>query len=140
MTGLGLTNCMKCGMPLKDNEYGTCKQCDEKENFNKEENKQSMTDEEIEKIARKVLELQKEEGVKTTQSLLTFQEVQQRYHKEVFHKFGTTGSIDSAIRTVATYSQGQRYVARLGGANFDNAVQVADRLYRLILGEEVFKQ
>ena len=93
-----------------------------------------MTDEDIEKVAKKVLELQKAEGVKTTQSLLTFQEVQQRYHKDVYTKFGTTGSIDSAIRTVATYSQGQRYVARLGGEQFDNAVQVADRLYRLILG------
>ena len=93
-----------------------------------------MTEEEIEKIAKKVLELQKAEGVKTTQSLLTFQEVQQRYHKEIFKKFGTTGSIDSAIRTVATYSQGQRYVARLSGVEFDNAVQVADELYRFVLG------
>ena len=89
-----------------------------------------MTDEEIEKIAKKVLELQKAEGVKTTQSLLTFQEVQQRYHKEIYQKFGTTNGIDSAIRTVATYSQGQRYVARLGGKEFDNAVQVADKLYK----------
>lgn len=96
-----------------------------------------MTEEDIDKIARRVLELQKEQGVKTTQSLLTFQEVQQRYHKEVFQKFGTTGGIDSAIRTVATYSQGQRYVARLGGKEFDNAVQVADKLYKLILGMEV---
>lgn len=56
-----------------------------------------MTDEEIEKIAKKVLELQKAEGVKTTQSLLTFQEVQ------------------------------------LGGKEFDNAVQVADKLYKLVL-------
>lgn len=93
-----------------------------------------MTDEEIEKIAKKVLELQKADGVKTTQSLLTFQEVQQRYHKEIYQKFGTTGGIDSAIRTVATYSQGQRYVARLGGKKFDNAVQVADKLYKLVLG------
>ena len=38
--------------------------------------------------------------------------------------------------TVATYSQGQRYVARLSGKEFDNAVQVADKLYRLILGME----
>ena len=95
-----------------------------------------MTDEEIEKIAKKVLELQKAEGVKTTQSLLTFQEVQQRYHKEIYQKFGTTSGIDSAIRTVATYSQGQRYVARLGGKEFDNAVQVADKLYKLVLGEK----
>lgn len=93
-----------------------------------------MTDEEIEKIARKVLELQKAEGVKTTQSLLTFQEVQQRYHKEIYQKFGTTNGIDSAIRTVATYSQGQRYVARLGGKEFDDAIQVADKLYKLVLG------
>lgn len=57
-----------------------------------------MTDEEIEKIAKKVLELQKTEGVKTTQSLLTFQEVQ------------------------------------LGGKEFDNAIQVADKLYKLVLG------
>ena len=91
------------------------------------------------KIAKKVLELQKADGVKTTQSLLTFQEVQQRYHKEIYSKFGTTGSIDSAIRTVATYSQGQRYVARLGGEQFDKAVQVADQLYRLVLGKEVEK-
>lgn len=95
-----------------------------------------MSEEDIEKIAKKVLELQKADGVKTTQSLLTFQEVQQRYHKEVYAKFGTTGGIDSAIRTVATYSQGQRYVARLGGTEFDNAVQVADKLYKLILGLE----
>ena len=61
-----------------------------------------MTDEEIEKIAKKVLELQKTEGVKTTQSILTFQEVQQRYHHEIYQKFGTTGRIDDAIRTVAT--------------------------------------
>ena len=93
-----------------------------------------MTDEEIDKVAKRVLELQKEQGVKTTQSLLTFQEVQQRYHKEIYQKFGTTGGIDSAIRTVATYSQGQRYVARLGGKEFDNAVQVADKLYKLVLG------
>ena len=98
-----------------------------------------MTEEEIDKVARRVLELQKESGVKTTQSILTFQEVQQRYHKDIYTKFGTTGSIDSAIRTVATYSQGQRYVARLGGEKFDNAVQVADKLYTLILGEDVFK-
>ena len=77
-----------------------------------------MTEEEIDKVARRVLELQKESGVKTTQSILTFQEVQQRYHKDIYTKFGTTGSIDSAIRTVATYSQGQRYVARLGGKKF----------------------
>lgn len=95
-----------------------------------------MTDEEIDRIAKRVLQLQKEQGVKTTQSLLTFQEVQQIYHKDIFQKFGTTGGIDSAIRTVATYSQGQRYVARLSGKEFDNAVQVADKLYRLILGLE----
>lgn len=96
-----------------------------------------MNDEDIDKIARRVLELQEEKGVKTTQSLLTFQEVQQRYHKEIYQKFGTTGGIDSAIRTVATYSQGQRYVARLSGKEFDNAVQIADKLYRLVLGIEV---
>lgn len=94
-----------------------------------------MTNEEIDKIARRVLELQKEQGLKTIQqSLLTFQEVQQRYHKELYKKFGTTGSIETAIRTVATYSQGQRYVARLSGKEFDNAVQVADKLYKLVLG------
>ena len=93
-----------------------------------------MTDEDIDKIAKRVLELQKEQGVKVTEGLLTFQEVQQRYHKKIYDKFGTTGSIDSAIRTVATYSQGQRYVARLGGKQFDNAVQIADKLYKLVLG------
>lgn len=99
-----------------------------------------MTDEDIDKIARRVLELQREQGTKTIQAnLLTFQEVQQRYHKQVYQKFGTTGGIDSAIRTVATYSQGQRYVARLSGKDFDNAVQVADKLYRLILGIEEAK-
>ena len=95
-----------------------------------------MTDEDIDKIAKRVLELQKEQGVKVTEGLLTFQEVQQRYHKKIYDKFGTTGSIDSAIRTVATYSQGQRYVARLGGKQFDNAVQIADKLYKLVLGIE----
>ena len=95
-----------------------------------------MSEEDIERIAKKVIELQKSDGIKSTQSLWTFQEVQQRYHKQVFDKFGTTGSIDSAIRTVATYSQGQRYVASLSGQEFDNAIQVTDKLYRLVLGLE----
>ena len=99
-----------------------------------------MTEEEIDKVARRVLELQKESGLKTTQSILTFQEVQQRYHKDIYTKFGTTGSIDSAIRTVATYSQGQRYVARLSGVEFDNAVKMADELYRFVLGINVRKE
>lgn len=99
-----------------------------------------MSEEDIEKIAKKVLELQRADGIKSTQSLLTFQEVQQRYHKDIFQKFGTTGSIDNAIRTVATYSQGQRYVARLGGKEFDNAVQIADYLYKLVLGIKEDKQ
>lgn len=94
-----------------------------------------MSDEDIDKIAKRVLELQKEQGTKTIQgNLLTFQEIQQKYHKEVFQKYGSTGTIDTAIRTVATYSQGQRYVARLTGEEFDNAVKVADKLYQLILG------
>ena len=97
-----------------------------------------MTDEDIDKIAKRVLELQKEQGTKTVQSnLLTFQTVQQRHHKDVYQKFGTTGAIDTAIRTVATYSQGQRYVARLSGKEFDDAVKVADELYKLILGKKI---
>ena len=54
-----------------------------------------MTDEDIDKIAKRVLELQKEQGVKVTEGLLTFQEVQQRYHKQLYEKFGITGSINS---------------------------------------------
>lgn len=63
-----------------------------------------MTEEEIDKVARRVLELQKESGLKTTQSILTFQEVQQRYHKDIYTKFGTTGSIDIAVENIG-YSE-----------------------------------
>ena len=94
-----------------------------------------MTDEEIEKIVKKVFELQKEQGTKTTQNnSLNFQKVHQKYHKEIYNKFGTTGTIENAIRVVATYSQGQRYISRLNGEEYDNAVKIADKLYKLVLG------
>lgn len=95
-----------------------------------------MTDEDIEKVARKVLEMQKQEGVKTVKNQNTVAEVISKYHKEVYDKFGTTGQIDSAIRTVAIYSQGQRYISRLTAEELDKAREFAEILYKKILGKE----
>lgn len=95
-----------------------------------------MNDEDIEKVARKVLELQKQEGVKAVKNPNTISDVINKYHREVYDKFGATGMIDSAIRTVVVYSQGQRYISRLNSVELDKAKEFAEFLYKKILGKE----
>ena len=94
-----------------------------------------MTDEEIEKIARKVLELQAKEGVKAVRNPNQIAEVTRKYHKQIYDKFGATGTIEQAVRVVATYSQGQRYISNLNGDELQKAKEFAEFLYQKLLGE-----
>ena len=70
-----------------------------------------LTDDDVERIAKKILELQAKDGIKAVRSPNMIAEVTRKYHQKLWGKFGGTGTIEQAVRTVAIYSQGQRYIS-----------------------------
>lgn len=94
-----------------------------------------MTDEDIEKIAKRVLEMQIEQGVKAINGRCSLADISNKYHQKMFDKFGTTGQIESAIRTVAIYKTGVRYMARIPENKFEECRNYAEKIYKDILGE-----
>ena len=75
-----------------------------------------LTDEDIEKIANKVIQMEKENEIKNIRS--TF-----RY----------TGTIENAIRIVAVYKCGQRYISRIPEEKWKECEDYAEQLYEDIL-------
>lgn len=92
-----------------------------------------MTDEEIDKIAKRVLEMQIEQGIKAINGKCSINDITNKYHKQMFDKFGTTGQIESAIRTVAVYKTGVRYMAQIAENKFEECRKYAEQLYKDIL-------
>ena len=93
-----------------------------------------MTDEEIEKIARRVLELQTKDGVKAIRNTNQIADITKKYHRQMYDKFGSTTRIEDAIRVVVTYSEGERYLCRLDSDGMQRAKEFAEFLYKKILG------
>ena len=94
-----------------------------------------MTDEEIDKIAKRVLELQLEQGIRTLNGKCSIADISNKYHQKMFEKFGTTGQIETAIRTVAVYKTVVRYIAQIPENKFEECRNYAEKLYKDILGE-----
>lgn len=92
-----------------------------------------MTDEEVDKIAKRVLEMQLEQGIKAINGKCSINDITNKYHKQMFDKFGTTGQIESAIRTVAVYKTGVRYIAQIPENKFEECRKYAEQIYRDIL-------
>ncbi len=92
-----------------------------------------MTDEDVEKIAKRVLEMQLEQGIKAINGKCSINDITNQYHKQMFDKFGTTGQIESAIRTVAVYKVGVRYIAQVPENKFEECRKYAEQIYKDIL-------
>lgn len=92
-----------------------------------------MTDEEIDKIAKRVLEMQQKEGTRLVNGRCSIADITDKYHKQLYEKFGPTGAIESAIRTVAIYKVGVRYIAQVPESKFEECREYAERLYKDIL-------
>lgn len=92
-----------------------------------------MSDEDIEKIAKRVLEMQLEQGIKAINGKCSISDISNKYHKAMFNKFGTTGQIEAAIRTVAVYKTGVRYISQIPENKFEECRNYAEQLYKDIL-------
>lgn len=95
-----------------------------------------LADEDIEKIAKKVLELQVKEGIRTVNGRCSIADITDKYHKQMYDKFGTTGQIESAIRTVAVYKTGVRYISQISENKFEECRNYAEKIYKDILKGE----
>lgn len=95
-----------------------------------------LSEQEINKIAERVLELQVKEGIKAIKGKCSINDITNKYHKQIFDKFGTTQQIESAIRTVAVYKTGVRYIAQIPENKFEECRRYAEQIYKDILKEE----
>lgn len=96
-----------------------------------------MTDEEINKIAMRVFELQKKYGIKSTNGRCSIADITSKYHKQLYDKFGATGQIETAVRIVAIYSIGYRYINQIPEDKFEYCRNYAEKLYKEILKDDL---
>lgn len=95
-----------------------------------------ISNEDIDKIAKKVVEIQEKEKInKNPRIHPQIRDIREKYHGEIYKKFGSTGTIEDAIRIVATYKCGQRYVSRIHQERWQEYVEYIEKLYKDILGE-----
>ena len=87
----------------------------------------------IDKIARKVIEMQKQEGVKLTNSRCSIADITDKYHRKMYEKYGPTGVIEGAIRTIATYKVGARAMYQIPESKFEECRLYAEKLYKDLL-------
>ena len=62
--------------------------------------------------------------------------IRKEYHDKIYKRFGSTGTIEDAIRIVATYSMGYRKVASIPFAKEEEFEKKLKRLYKFVLNEE----
>ena len=94
-----------------------------------------LSEEEIDKIAKRVLELNVvEERYKYRVYPSTL--IKNKYHQEIYKRFGATGTIEDAIRTVATYKCGARVLRQIPVEKHVEFAEYMEKLYKDILGEE----
>lgn len=94
-----------------------------------------ITEEEREKLKEEIKREIIEEQRREEKSICSISEISRKYHKQIYNKFGSTGTIESAIRTVAVYVCGERYIKRITSENWQKCLDYAERLYRDVLGE-----
>ena len=92
-----------------------------------------LSEEEINKIARKVIELRTaKEPFRVYPSTL----IKQKYHEKIYKKFGATGIIEDAIRVVATYKCGARRLSEIPLERHVEFGEYMEQLYKEVLGDE----
>lgn len=94
-----------------------------------------MTDEEIMKVAMKVIELQEAQSKSKVISVNKTSEVQSKYHKKLWDIFGSTGTIEAAVRTVATYMAGGRTLSTLSLEQHYKCLEIMDELFGRICAD-----
>lgn len=66
---------------------------------------------------------------------ITIRSIRNKYVQKIVDKFGPTGAIDSAIRTVATYKMGKRKCSLINQEQLEEWEETLDFLYKYVLGE-----
>lgn len=92
-----------------------------------------ITQEEREKLKEEIKQELIEEQRKQENSICSISEIAKKYHKQMYEKFGTTGTIEGAIRTVAVYVCGERYIKRVKPDKWKKCLEYAEQLYKDIL-------
>lgn len=103
--------------------------------FENEEDYLKFKEQMKQEIKEEILNEQRKNETLYNKKRLTSSKIRNRYVNQIMNKFGTTGVIDSAIRTVATYRMGKRKTSQISSEELENWEDILDFLYRYVLGE-----
>lgn len=95
-----------------------------------------MSEEDIIRIAQKVIELQNANSTGKVVATNRTAEITKKYHKQLHEKFGSTSTIETAVRMVACYMAGKRTVAELSIEKYYECMGTMDELFARICGTE----
>lgn len=96
---------------------------------------ENLSEEDVERIAKKMLELKKENRYYGIEKQCIC-EVKNKYHWKLYHKFGETGCLENSIRVTACLLAGYRRVADVPLSKAQEVSEYLEELYKRILGEE----
>lgn len=103
--------------------------------FDNEEDYLKFKEQMKQEIKEEILKEQIKDESLYNKKRLTSSKIRNKYVNQIVNKFGATGVIDSAIRTVATYRMGQRKTSQISLKELENWENTLDFLYRYVLGE-----
>ncbi len=103
--------------------------------FENEEDYKKFREQMKKEIKEEVLKEMSNNMTLHNKKIATTKYVRDKYVKKIVDKFGPTGAIDSAIRTVATYKMGSRKCSLLNVEQIGQWEEILDFLYRYVLGE-----
>ncbi len=103
--------------------------------FENEEDYLKFKEQIIKEIKEEILNEQIKNETLYNKKRITSSKIRNKYANQIMNKFGTTGVIDSAIRTVATYKMGQRKISQISSKELENWESILDFLYKYVLGE-----
>lgn len=98
----------------------------------------NLSAEDIDAIAKKIVELTKNNVDITPRGKTPLSDITNKYHQMLYRKYGATGTMQAAIRTTCCLMAGQRYCSSLRGEQMEKACEYMEYIYQTIekLGDD----
>ena len=92
----------------------------------------NLSTEDIDAIAKRIVELTKNDVDITPRGKTPLKDITDKYHNMLYSRYGATGTPADAIRTTACLMAGQRYCNRLYGEQLVKACEYMENIYQTI--------
>ena len=99
-----------------------------------------MSEEEKQKLKQEIISELIQDNIKESTRTFNSSQISKKYRDEMYKKFGSRGRIDDAIRTVAIYKCGTRYLSQIPCNKIEEFFNYMEKLYKDILNLAEYKR